>query len=247
LFGTNGVLDLDGESQLLQPTGSIVDYSGNGALHRDQQGTSNLYNYNYWSSPVSSDGAQYQVGSILHDGVNPVLWTTAHNATGSNNPVTLSSRWLYLYRNNPANTYTDWYRISPSDNVPVGLGYTMKGSGVGDPFTDVQNYTFVGHPNNGAISIPITANYEALVGNPYPSAIDVYQFIDDNVGRITGSLYFWEHSRTNQTHLLVDYQGGYAIRNKTTGTAAVTAPSEINGIGAAGVKIPQRYIAVAQG
>src|SRR5690606_9565438 len=110
--------------------------------------------------------------------------TTALNATGTNNPVTLSSRWLYLYRNNPANTINDWYRISPSDNVPVGLGYTMKGSGVGHYINDDQNYTFVGKPNNGSFSVPITANYEALVGNPYPSAMDVYQFIDDNVGNI---------------------------------------------------------------
>src|SRR5690606_1787634 len=108
------------------------------------------------------------------------------------------------------------------------------------------NYTFVGKPNNGSFSVPITANYEALVGNPYPSAMDVYQFIDDNVGNITGSLYFWEHSITNQTHILVDYQGGYAVRNRLTGIAA-TSPPGINGIGVAGVKIPQRYIAVAQG
>src|SRR5690606_18502052 len=48
----DGVLDLEGESQLLQPDGSYVDYSGAGYLERDQQGTGNRFNYNYWGSPV---------------------------------------------------------------------------------------------------------------------------------------------------------------------------------------------------
>jgi hypothetical protein len=28
-----------------------------------------------------------------------------------------------------------------------------------------------------------------------------------------GSLYFWEHYSSNNTHILRDYQGGYAVRN----------------------------------
>ena len=84
----DGVLDLDGESQLLQPNGSIVDYTGSGALHRDQQGTSNQFNYNYWTSPVSTDGTSFKIGNVLFDGANPVVWTNANNATGSTSPVT---------------------------------------------------------------------------------------------------------------------------------------------------------------
>jgi hypothetical protein len=246
LGNNGGVLDLDGESQLLQPTGSIVDYSGDGVLHRDQQGTTNLYNYNYWSSPVSTDGSTYKIGSVLYDGTNSVGWTGANNATGSSNPVTLSSRWLYLYENYPVGNYADWNFINPTYDVPVGLGYTMKGSGVGDPINDLQNYTFVGKPNNGTITSPVTGGNEALVGNPYPSALDANLFIDDNAGSITGPLYFWEHSKTNASHITADYEGGYATYTKLGGVAATSPPVGIGGLGTVG-KIPRRYVPVGQG
>jgi hypothetical protein len=31
------------------------------------------------------------------------------------------------------------------------------------------------------------------------------------------ALYIWEHYSTNNTHILRDYQGGYAVRNLTEG------------------------------
>ncbi|SFO01507.1 HYR domain-containing protein, partial [Bizionia echini] len=242
----DGVLDLEGESQLLQPTGSMVDYTGTGSLHRDQQGTTNLFNYNYWSSPVSTDGSTFKIGAVLYDGSNPVNWVSSPSATGSTNPVTLSSRWLYLYENYPADSYAAWNAINTNYDVPVGLGYTMKGSGVGHPINDLQNYTFVGKPNNGTILTPVTGGNEALVGNPYPSAIDATQFINDNAGSITGALYFWEHSKTNDSHITIDYEGGYAVRNLLGGVAATSPPTGIGSVGMVG-KIPQRYVPVAQG
>ncbi|WP_157448695.1 HYR domain-containing protein, partial [Bizionia sp. APA-3] len=242
----DGVLNLEGESQLLQPTGSIVDYTGTGSLHRDQQGTTNLFNYNYWTSPVSTDGATFKIGNVLYDGTNPVNWVPGPSATGSTNPVTLSSRWLYLYENYPADSYAAWNDIDTNYDVPVGLGFTMKGSGVGHPINDLQNYTFVGKPNNGTITTPVTGGNEALVGNPYPSAIDATQFINDNAGSITGALYFWEHSKTNNSHITIDYEGGYAVRNLLSGVAATSPPTGIGSVGMVG-KIPQRYVSVAQG
>ncbi|OUR94318.1 hypothetical protein A9Q87_01335 [Flavobacteriales bacterium 34_180_T64] len=239
---TDAILKLVGESQLLQDPNSIVDYSGNGNLHRDQQGTNNYYNYNYWGSPVSSDGSSFSVGAVLHDGLQPVLWTTAHNADASTTPITMSSRWLYLYENYPENSYADWNAINENSTVNVGLGFLMKGSGTTDPN---QNYRFIGKPNNGTITSPITAAYEALVGNPYPSAIDANEFINDNSGSIQGALYFWEHFSTNSSHILVDYQGGYAAYNLTGGNAAVSPP-EISSLGTPS-KIPERFIPIAQG
>jgi hypothetical protein len=238
----DGTLDLVGESQLLQDLNSVVDYTGSGNLQRDQQGTSNLFNYNYWSSPVSADGSSFTIGSILYDGLQPVLWTTAHNGDPSTTPITMSSRWLYLYENYPVNSYADWSAINETSSVNVGLGFLMKGSGAS---TAEQNYTFIGKPNNGTITSPITANYEALVGNPYPSAIDAHEFINDNSSSMLGTLYFWEHYPTNTTHILADYQGGYSSYNLTGGNPAVSPP-EISGSGAP-TKIPERYIPIGQG
>lgn len=242
LEGVDTVLKLVGESQLVQDTGSVVDYSGTGKLYRDQQGTTNYFNYNYWSAPVSENGNSFALQNILFDGTLPVQWTSAHNADGSTIPITMSRRWLYLYENFPQNSYADWQAINEDDAITVGLGFLMKGSGnVGAE----QNYTFIGKPNNGMISSPITANYEALVGNPYPSAIDSHAFINDNDESILGTIYYWEHYTTNNTHVTVDYQGGYAAYNFAGGNAAVSPP-EISGLGAAS-KIPERYIPIGQG
>lgn len=238
----DGTIDLVGESQLLQDTGSIVDYTGTGELYRDQQGTSNLYNYNYWGSPVSFNGTNFTIGGILYDGNQQVLWTTATNANPSTTPITMSSRWLYLYENFPISSYADWQSINENSSVPVGLGFLMKGSGAA---SSEQNYTFIGQPNNGTISTPITANYEALVGNPYPSAIDAHEFIYDNSSSILGTLYYWEHYITNNTHITAEYQGGFAAYNLTGGNAAISPP-EISGLGTPS-KIPERYIPVGQG
>ncbi|WP_190246172.1 immunoglobulin-like domain-containing protein [Gelidibacter gilvus] len=238
----NGDLRLVGESQLLQDTGSIVDYAGAGVLRRDQQGSANLFNYNYWGSPVSFDGAAYAIGNVLYDGAVPVQWTTGHSAIPNTTPITLSSRWLYLYENYPENTYAAWNRINAAYPIAVGLGYIMKGSGAAGA---TQNYTFVGKPNNGVISTPITVGNESLVGNPYPSAIDADTFINDNSGSIQGALYFWEHYTSNATHVLADYQGGYSSYNLVGGNPAVSPP-EVSGLGTPS-KLPERYVPVAQG
>jgi hypothetical protein len=124
----------------------------------------------------------------------------------------------------------------------------MKGSGAATP---KQNYTFVGKPFNGTITNPISANNLNLSGNPYASAIDADKFIDDNVsslagpsGATNGTLYFWEQSALNNTHVLQAYQGGYAAYTKVGGTPPI-APPGISGLGG-NTKIAQRFIPVGQ-
>ncbi|WP_405571604.1 LamG-like jellyroll fold domain-containing protein [Winogradskyella sp. Asnod2-B02-A] len=244
----DGVLDLVGESQLLQPEESNVDYSGSGYLERDQQGTANLFNYNYWSSPVGDNGNTFSIANVMFDGTTatnpqPLNWTSNNNANPLTSPITISRRWLYLYENYLDNSYADWNAINENYNIPIGLGYSMKGSGSSNAN---QNYTFVGQPNNGTITSPVSGNFQALVGNPYPSAIDAVAFINDNSSvLLDGTLYFWEHAASNNSHNLSAYEGGYAARNLTHGVPAVSSP-EINGQGDSN-KIPGRYVPVAQG
>ncbi|WP_206750667.1 LamG-like jellyroll fold domain-containing protein [Winogradskyella wandonensis] len=286
----NGVLDLVGESQLIQKrhnsyqyAESILDTSSGGYLERDQQGTTNLFNYNYFSSPVgtinnTANNVDFSVSGILRDGTdsnNPqtILWTSSPNATGTTNPITLSDRWLYAYENYPWDDYASWRYLGNNNLMGPGFGFTMKGSAVGvggeggiitggNQLNNLQNYVFVGKPNNGTIDIPITEFYQALVGNPYASAIDAFEFIDDNLPltnpdgsptsanpnsteSIEGSLYFWEHYTSNQTHILSEYQGGYAVLTKAGGLPVYT-PALISGAGTS-TKTPERYVPVGQG
>ncbi|MBR9758588.1 MAG: DUF5011 domain-containing protein, partial [Algicola sp.] len=281
----DGVIDLIGESQLVQKRytpaqllESTLEVSSSGHIERDQQGTSNLYNYNYWSSPVSTintsaNNTPFSISGILRDGSNTstpqnISWVTGHNATGASNPITVSRRWIYAFYG-VSNTYSEWDYLAQTGTLSPGLGYTMKGSGVGDPVTDVQNYVFVGKPNNGSIIYNNLPNGNSLlVGNPYPSAVDADAFIKDNIpasnpdgspsdanpgtsGSIEGALYFWVHYASNNTHILADYQGGYAVRNLTEGIPPVTPPItvdgyEISGLGSSSLT-PTQYIPVGQG
>ncbi|MBO3100275.1 LamG-like jellyroll fold domain-containing protein [Gelidibacter pelagius] len=256
----DGTLKLVGESQLIQPEGSIVD-AGSGDLQRDQQGSGSLFNYNYWGSPVNVDGATYNLNDILFKSTDPnnlqtITWTSGINANNATN--TMSSRWIYEYSEGLDGDHSAWFHKGATGSFNLGLGFTMKGSGAGNG-SSMQNYTFVGQPNNGTITNTVTASAgtqnQTLVGNPYPSAIDAREFINDNIPgstgsteSIDGSLTFWRQSTTNNSHYLRDYEGGYASLNLSGGTAATAFPGDIiSGIGDAGNLTPGYFIPVAQG
>jgi hypothetical protein len=253
----DGKIDLQDYSQLLQTTDSDLDPTSIGTIEKDQKGTGNLYNYNYWSSPVSSvasttnNNTGFTVGSVLSDGTNAatpqtISWISGYNS--ASNPIRLARYWLYKFTNLTPE-YANWQQINENSILQTGQAYTMKGSGiVAPPNIQLQNYVFKGKPNNGLINhsgLQIGINNINLVGNPYPSALDANEFIGDNLNAITGTLYFWEHYPSNNTHILAGYQGGYAARNLVGGVPPVS-PALISGLGSS-LRIPGRYIPVAQG
>ncbi len=247
----DGVLDLVGESQLVQTENSDLDITSTGSLEKDQQGTSDTYSYNIWSSPVSlvnnsQINTNYSVGSIMMDGTdpnNPVGMNFTPYVNGvATSPITISAYWIFKY----GNGIEQFQHIGSSGSVSVGEGYTMKGPGSGG-IADPQNYVFIGKPNNSTdvqdITIPALANQSYIIGNPFPSALDANDFINDNP-HLDGTLYFWEHYGGGN-HITLDYQAGYALYTLSGGTPAVSHP-DVSQIGG-GTKTPERYIPVGQG
>jgi len=260
----DGEIDLVGESQLIQETFSELDVTSTGSLERDQQGKGDIYSYNFWSSPVGSINATTindacSINEVLRDGTdanNPqnITWVSGYDGAPTT-PITLSSFWLFTF-DNQVEEYASWQQVNQTQDVKIGLGYTMKGSGSGST-SNTQNYTYVGKPNNGDISHALTASNTSLLGNPYPSALDADQFILDNIGVIeedgdvigagvtTGALYFWEHFATNNSHVLAEYHGGYSTYNLSGATMAIPDPMvSSNGTGSV---LPKQYIPVGQG
>ncbi|MDP3946044.1 MAG: T9SS type A sorting domain-containing protein [Lutibacter sp.] len=259
----NGKIDLNNEAQLVQDTGSTFDPLSTGTIEIDQQGTSDNFKYNYWGSPVNTTGTSYTIAGVLRDGTDPNAFPLTPITFGApytfadgtaplvGEAIKLSTYWMYKYAN-LGNGYSGWTSVGKDGNLNVGEGFTMKGSNTG---LIEQNYTFVGKPNNGDITLLIAANRDYLIGNPYPSAIDAKEFIRDNisvpsgyraVNVIDGNLYFWDHFGGGN-HLLKSYEGGYGIFNLTGFVKAMATDALINNTGNQSTKIPPRFIPVAQG
>jgi len=257
----DGKIDLEGESQLIQTAGSDFNSSSSGTLERDQQGTQDLFTYNYWSSPVgisntTTNNNSYTVPDIFNDGTNPAtpgsinFITTGYDGTLS--PLGIADYWIWKYSND-ATSYYNWQHIRSTGTLLAGEGFSMKGvNNTSGNVSLEQNYTLEGKPNNGDITLPITAGNSYLVGNPYASAIDAHQFILDNApvientGATSGTLYFWEHWGGG-SHITAEYQGGYATYNLSGGVPAATLGVNTLGSGGVPTKLPGRYIPVAQG
>ena len=260
----NGILDLKNDSQLIQRENSDLVTSSTGKILRRQEGNSSVYWYNYWASPVgvlgastltnnntnsnNSNNSMFNVGMIKKPNGSDFQFTSAHHETGK-----ISTRWLYAYKNGV--TYYDYAPLNPNTTLEPGVGYTQKGTGVGTE----QQYLFEGKPNNGTIIIPVTdlggtgsvpavSKTDYLLGNPYASAIDIHEFIDDNIGVIDGTIQLWQQW-SGTSHVLTEYNGGYAQVNKLGSTRAyqfVGIEGETNG-NQDGTKKPSRYLPVGQG
>jgi hypothetical protein len=143
----------------------------------------------------------------------------------------LSSYWINTTVN--AYSYSQWSQEGRTGFIAPGYGFTMKGT-PGSTATSGNVLEFKGRPNTGIITVPCVWNgtsvaqtdydgllpsqVESLVGNPYPSSIDLkLLFVDP--ANLTGhnrnvfleqAIYFWEDSGL-ATHLMANYEGGYAV------------------------------------
>ncbi|MDB9721196.1 choice-of-anchor D domain-containing protein, partial [Winogradskyella sp.] len=259
-----GKIDLEGGSQLIQPIDSELDVTTNGALERDQQGTADTYTYNYWSAPVgetdiAKNDYRYTLEDIMFDDATAINFTPVGFDGSAGTPITIADYWVWEFANQPGGDYSAWQHVRRTGTLNAGEGFTMKGPGTGTISTD-QNYVFLGKPNNGDINLAINAGNNYLVGNPYASALDANQFILDNgpelflddtsdsTPLISGTLYFWEHWGGG-SHILAEYQGGYATYNFSGAVAAASLGSNDPDVATGGTptKIPGRYIPIGQG
>ena len=261
----NGTLNLENDSQLIQTEHSDLVTSVNGKILRRQEGTSSVYRYNYWASPVGAIGvtaltdnnaatnnnnnSAYALNMQKDEiGIN-LSFTSGYDEVGK-----ISTYWLYTYINGL--TYWDWAALTPSSAIASGVGYTQKGTGNAGL---EQQYTFEGKPNNGTIlihvtdqggagSVPSVSKTEYLLGNPYPSALDIHKFIDDNVGVIDGTLQLWQQWG-GDSHVLREYEGGYAQVNKLGSIRAYQFVGLEGGNNGSqdGTLVPSRYLPVGQG
>lgn len=246
---------LRNESQLLQGTTGAGANSGLGDLSVYQEGTTNEFQYNYWCSPVGDPAAaagndNFGISRLFRpsatDKVTSTVAATTSGLNGIASSLTISDRWIWMYE--AQNIYAPgsggWVYVGTASTVNPGMGFTMKGTngtdalisdandGVQNNAGSAQRYDFRGKPNDGNMTASVSnvngASYInlTLVGNPYPSAINLNYYLLENsgytvnpgTGAVSGSAsgpidntaYFWEHDKSNNTHLVGGYVGGYA-------------------------------------
>ncbi len=157
----------------------VVDDGGvmSGAIDKKETTTllNNFRDFTYWSSPVNTTVQQ----AFVSTGVDP--------------------NRIFVF-----NTQDQTWDVPIAANPMISAKGYISEAPVG---TTQHNVTFSGTPNNGLISIPVVFINDAdpdndfnLIGNPYPSAIDIDKFIlnvPDNSeiqnGAMNGTIWLWTH------------------------------------------------------
>ncbi|MUP45447.1 T9SS type A sorting domain-containing protein [Gramella sp. BOM4] len=245
------------DSQLLQGNKESSKNSGNGSLSVFQTGTSNAFDYNYWSLPVYSDSP----GNRLNDYIfEPLDKTESRKANlisgldGQASPLNISNRWIYTFA---GTSYSNWEYAGNHFSAKPGIGFTMKGVN-GSNLLEIeekpvnpgsaQTYDFRGLPNDGKIEIVIAKDQMLLVGNPYPSALNLDKFLFENKSS-TGIAYFWDSKPGGTSHYLADYEGGYGTYSPGAGLYVPAIFRKYPGgeTGETGAYIGRKYAPVGQG
>lgn len=198
---SSGSFTLNDNANLIQL--SDIANSGNIIVKRNSAALFRL-DYTLWSSPVTNDSFYLQTFS----------------------PETSTNRF-YNYSSS-TNLYTAI--ASPSTtNFALGQGYLIRMPN--DASSTLRTHfagVFTGLPNNGNITIPMTNGGAGkgfnLVGNPYPSAINIAQFVADNSANITGTLYYWRKTNNSASPSYCTWTAGTFISN---GESQVVDPNGI--------------------
>lgn len=248
----------------VETQGSFVQINETGIFKINSEGISSVnkttapvnawYEYTYWSCPVADE----TVGVALAKAPsNRRFWYNAKNyldatAETGNNNATISGQ------DDIDDNGNDWQIALANDLMIPGVGYAATQSS--STFTGLgsqHNYTFTGKFNTGIINVPVYRNDSELldtnwnfIGNPYPSAISIDAFFNENVyslnvnGVLDGAIYLWSQntapsSSINGNEQYNFAQSDYAIINGIGATAAQNP-------GGDGV-VPNRFIPSGQG
>jgi autotransporter-associated beta strand protein len=161
---TGSSFTLENDTNLVQTGGTTNPNTGSIRVKRN---SSSLYllDYTLWSSSVANQNLY------------------------SFSPDTAANRF-YIY-DEPTDQYNS---LSSNNSFTVGRGYLIRVPRTFSATTPgVFTGIFTGKPNSGDITYGMSKSLNGFnaVGNPYPSQINVHNFIDANISNIQGTLYFW--------------------------------------------------------
>ncbi|HLF51648.1 choice-of-anchor D domain-containing protein [Flavobacterium sp.] len=227
-----GTLDVLNNGSLVQISDTGVN-TGNIIMRR----TANikLQDYVYWSAPVSG----FSVNSISPGTPSSLLWKW--------NPTVLNTN----------GGEGNWQ--SASGAMTVGGGYIVRApNGYTNSSATAFTANFTGVPNNGILTPAISRGNNLgagatgpngvlrtenddnwnLLGNPYPSAIGINEFLTANIANIDGFVRLWTHGTLPSSGTADPFYANF-VSNYTAadyiainGAGATSGPGTLSVIGA---------------
>lgn len=214
-----GDVVIESDGNLIQVNEGININSGDLTAKRNVTLSAGRQQYNYLISPLEGQS----LSSIYKD--------------AAGNPVTVPS---VLYHNEANNKF-----YNSSGSYIKGRGLAVKEPTAASFATGSMGATFTGKPTNGAFPYTILNSNTGdvnrgynLIGNPYPSNIDLVKFYTLNggaTGNLSGTAYFWDSRANTKTTQEGDLYGGqsYGQLNMFNGTGTagtgdiITVPTRI--------------------
>ena len=168
---------------IIENNGSFVQVNNNGTYtglptsFLAKRATQLVYRYDftYWSSPVENFTLKNVSPTTLFDKF--LSWNS------------LTQNWT-VHKSNA----TTLEVMSPGKGYTVRAPQSFSVEGAGT--AQIHTAQFIGKPNNGTKLVPVSnaaADRWNLIGNPYPSAVSVSDFLEVNKDVLDGTLYFWTH------------------------------------------------------
>jgi hypothetical protein len=186
----------------------LIDLGANSVMQATNQTVSldGPYDYVYWSSPLSTNSTNPVASQIFSFGTT---------TTGLFNPSRFflfqNKYFCDIYRQyNTITPFVDGYDDNFNDYMPFTHPELVASNAMNSPLIPGRGYatwppigntnysvTFTGEMNNGEILVPVYRNNSEkgknanLVGNPYPSPIDLNVFFAENSTVIEPIAYVW--------------------------------------------------------
>jgi len=253
----NGEIEILHEGSLVQVNDNgLVLGKGNYKIHKTTSPYTE-YDYTYWSSPTvnATINDVFVNNSTLSEGTT----TNSTNASELSRIYHLDTAAFNDGNNDAFDDENDDWVVASGEMIP-GKGYIALGAGADFPFnaddmsTNLeQSVFFEGKVNTADIEIPVvldndnTDNFENqnLIGNPYPSAIDINKLMEENASVLQGTFYFWTHDSPASAGYSGPEAYNFSNDDYATATSDGIAFNPVSG-GSQGTAAPQ-FIASGQG
>ena len=185
----SGSFTLENNSTLLQPSGAAN--TGNVIIKRD---SAPMYRYDYtlWSSPVLNQNLRnYSIETL----VNRFYIYNSLETYGAN------GNYAPIFVADPDTNHVVHVTLKNYEtyNFEPGMGYYVRSPNnfidYSSPSIAAQTFhgVFKGTINNGdySVSLEPALNGYNLLGNPYPSELDLKLFFNENRNAIDGTVWLW--------------------------------------------------------